>query len=455
MIKKIIKKFYNIEKINLELLPVNHFNNFYWIDDFIKSIKQYICIREEEKLLIILPNQVYLLNDTAIELMLHLLKGNSIESYITLNNLNNKQIEQIHYFMCDLRSLLKGCFSENQEKKTIEFIPYKRYFYQYPILSEIAVTYVCNALCEFCYVDSNKNTKNELSTDQLKCILYKIKNEAKVPGVSFTGGEPTLRKDLLELIKFARSINLRVNLITNGINIDQEYAMQLKDAGLNSAQVSLEAGEESIHEELTKVKGSLKKTLAAVKYLKENDIFVHTNTTINQLNKDSLLQLVDIAKESGTNRLSMNMLMPCGNSIQNKYLWISYSEIGEIINKLKLYSQEKDVEFMWYSPTPLCLYNPIQYGLGNKTCAAAHGLLSIDPAGNILPCSSLNIPLGNLLNSNFDEIWFSEKALFYRYLHFAPEFCKKCYLFEICGSACPIYFDQFSFDEIKNKNMHK
>lgn len=444
-------KFYKYDKIKIEITPNGNFIDLIWIDNFINSIKEYVYVREDENLLIILPNQVYKLNNTATELLSFLLKGNSIISYLDSYLLNPQQIKAINYFICDLRSLLKGCFIENEERKSIEVVPYNRYFYNYPILSEIALTYACNAICKFCYVDCSKNNKNDLTTEELKIIIWKIKNEAKVPTVSFTGGEPTLRHDLPELIKFARSINLRVNLITNGILIDQKLAKILKDAGLNSAQVSLEAGQEDIHESLTQVKGSFCKTLSAIKYLKENNIFTHTNTTINQLNKNFLLSIIDIAKKIGTNRLSMNMLVPCGNSVNNPDLWISYSEIGEIVNELRLYSQQLNVEFMWYSPTPLCLFNPIQHRLGNKTCAAAHGLLSINPKGNILPCSSLNIPLGNLLENNFNEIWFSEKAVYYRLLEFAPKLCKECSYFEICGSACPIYFEKFGIKEINNK----
>jgi radical SAM protein with 4Fe4S-binding SPASM domain len=347
-----------------------------------------------------------------------------------------------------------GCFRENQERRAVEYVPYNRYFYNYPILSEIAVTYRCNASCEFCYIDG-KDKVEELLTEEMKIILFKIKEEAKVPSVSFTGGEPTLRADLFELIKYARSINLRVNLITNGVNIDERYARLLKDAGLNSVQISLESGDKDEHEYLTKVKGSFNKVLSAIKYIKDNGIFVHTNTTINRLNKQSLAKLVDISKELGTNRLSMNMLMPCGNAANNKDLWVSYTEIGEIVREVGFYAKEKGVEFMWYSPTPFCIFNPVEYGLGNKTCAAAHGLLSVNPLGDILPCSSLNISLGNLLKNNFDEIWFSKKALYYRMLEFAPSSCKSCSLFYVCGAGCPIYFEKVGLSEIMDKSISR
>jgi radical SAM protein with 4Fe4S-binding SPASM domain len=96
--------------------------------------------------------------------------------------------------------------------------------------------------------------------------------------------------------------------------------------------------------------------------------------------------------------------------------------------------------FYWYSPTPFCTYNPIARGHGNKSCAAADGLLSVAPDGSILPCSSWDEPIGNLLEKNFGELWFSEKARFYKEKHFAPVPCRTCDSFIACQGACPLYW---------------
>jgi len=423
--------------------------NIIWIDDFIMSIKDYINVRKEEKLLILLPNQVFQLNETATELLSYLLEGNSI--YTLIDFLDENKMEDVQNFMCDLRALLMGCVKEDQERKAIEYIPYRRYFYKYPILSEVAITYRCNAACLFCYANCPRKEVEELRTDEAKIILKKIKEEAKVPSVSFTGGEPTLREDLLQLITYARENGLRVNLISNGLIIDEAYARELKRAGLNSAQISLESGIEEIHDYLTQVRGSFRKTISSILFLKAEGINVHTNSTINKINRGSLTNLIDLVADLGLKRLSMNMIMPCGSVVSSNIdkLQMKYSEIGEIVLNLKKKADEKGIEFLWYSPTPYCLFNPIQYKLGNKSCSAAFGLLSIDSLGNVLPCSSLNVPLGNLLDNSFDEIWFSEKSLYYRQLKFAPSHCHNCKLFEICGAACPIYFEKFKFDETK------
>ena len=105
------------------------------------------------------------------------------------------------------------------------------------------------------------------------------------------------------------------------------------------------------------------------------------------------------------------------------------------------------VEFMWYSPTPLCIFNTITEGLGNKGCAACDGLLSVDPAGNILPCSSWDEPLGNLITHDFDTIWFSARATEIRNKKSAPEVCTGCDSLSICQGACPLFYRADSNDD--------
>jgi radical SAM protein with 4Fe4S-binding SPASM domain len=95
---------------------------------------------------------------------------------------------------------------------------------------------------------------------------------------------------------------------------------------------------------------------------------------------------------------------------------------------------------MWYSPTPICLFNPIASGFGNRGCSACEGLLSIDPKGNILPCSSWPEPVGNILNEGFEAVWSKKRAEWIRGKEAAPEECKECKSFAVCQGACPLYF---------------
>ena len=108
-----------------------------------------------------------------------------------------------------------------------------------------------------------------------------------------------------------------------------------------------------------------------------------------------------------------------------------------------------DVEFMWYSPTPVCIFNPIQYRLGNKGCAACDGLLSVSPSGDVLPCSSWPEPVGNLLREPFRQVWDSARARWLRTKQYAAPICRACPDFALCQGGCPLYWRHFGHEELE------
>jgi len=109
---------------------------------------------------------------------------------------------------------------------------------------------------------------------------------------------------------------------------------------------------------------------------------------------------------------------------------------------------KKGIQFVWYAPTPVCLFNPIAHGLGAKHCAACDGLISVDAEGGLLPCSSFSEPVGNLLEEGFEKVWYNRASKFWRAKDYAPEGCKSCEHFHYCYGACPLYFDVMGFEEI-------
>ncbi|GAI83859.1 unnamed protein product, partial [marine sediment metagenome] len=107
----------------------------------------------------------------------------------------------------------------------------------------------------------------ELNTNDSKKILFKIYNEAHIPSVSFTGGEPLLRHDICELVEYASHIGLWTNLITNGTFLNAAIVKKLKKVGLSSAQISIEGPNPAIHDNITGVQGSFDATVAGIKLL--------------------------------------------------------------------------------------------------------------------------------------------------------------------------------------------
>jgi radical SAM protein with 4Fe4S-binding SPASM domain len=421
-----------------ELRTTNTVFDLSWVDEFIKKVKPYIYVRKLDRLLILIPNQAYKLNESGIAMLDFLLHGHSIHEFLSHIKGTEEKRRDIHHFFCDLRAAIKGCLRENEQREAISYYEFNGEFNEYPVLSEIAVTYRCNLKCEFCYVGDKRY--GELNTNDTKKILFKIYHEANVPSVSFTGGEPLVRNDICTLVEYASNIGLWTNLITNATLLSREIVHNLKRAGLSSAQVSIEGPNPAVHDAITGIAGSFDMTMRGLKLLMKAEIPVHTNTTVSKNNIAHLEEIVLLAKDVGLSRLSMNLLIPCGSALHKQHLWVPYSDIGDYIMRLKRRAAEAQIKFLWYSPVPMCAFNPIAHGFGNKSCAAITGLLSIDPLGNIIPCSSWRMPVGSLLKQRFEDIWQSAMLNYFKNIEYAPSVCHECLSFDVCKGACPLYW---------------
>lgn len=427
-----------------------------WIDGYAARIKPYVRVREADSLLIKIPNQTHKLNPQGLKLLKFLFDGGKAVSVV--EKYPEGQRERIsldmYYFFRDLMALLKGCYSEKEERRAVEVKEFALGHNSLPVLSEIAVTYRCNLACKFCYAGCGCRKDEEhpdLSAAELKKVLTIIKEEAEVPSVSFTGGEPLLRPELPELAAHAKALGMWANLITNGTLATEETVKKLAAAGLDSAQVSVEAGSEAEHDAIAACPGAFRRTVRGLENLRKAGIRVHTNTTVSALNKGSLAGVLDLVKSLGLEKFSMNLLMPVGSAGKNfGETFVSYSEAGPLVESVKEMAERRGLEFMWYSPTPLCIFNPISRGLGNKGCAACDGLLSVAPNGDLLPCSSYPKPLGNLLKEkgSFKRLWEGKEFAWFRGKAFAHEKCRACRYLAVCNGGCPLYWEKTGYAEL-------
>ena len=428
--------------------------------DIVSATRHYIFIRPEDRLIILRPNRLHHLNETAM-MMLDQLYGdpegpdvNAVVQSVALRyGTDEARVRQ------DLRDLLKSLcallnddFGAATNVRQTRFGSHRR---ELPVLSEIALTYRCQNRCTFCYADAPRRGKRvpEMTTDEVKVIIDRICDEAHCPTVSFTGGEPTLRRDLPELVTYAKGKGMRVNLITNGIKCGEiSYVRELAAAGLDSAQLSVEGGSAEVHDAITQHAGAWACAVRGVENLRQEGIHTHTNTTICGGNREHLTELIDfIADTLKSEYFSMNMVIRTGTALEHDEDDISYTEIGALIESVKARAQEKGVHFVWYSPVPYCLFNPVQAGLGSKSCACVDGLISVNPAGQLIPCSSFDRGIGDLLHQPFDKVWYSRTALYWRRKEFLPPVCERCGIKDICCGACPLYWAQRgSYEELES-----
>lgn len=425
----------------------------------VEATKEYIFIRPEDGLIIMRPNRLNFLNETAV-MMLQGLYGNAsgpdVEGVLTQvsqhYDVGRDQVQQdLLRLLQSLSALLNDDICAAPSVKQTGFGSHSR---ELPVLSEIAVTYRCQNRCTFCYADAPKRGRDvpEMTTAEVCTIIDRIFDEAHCPTVSFTGGEPTLRPDLPELVAYARAKGMRVNLITNGFKCaDEGFVADLAKAGLHSAQVSIEGGSSEVHDAITQHPGSFERAVAGVGHLRGATIHTHTNTTICGGNRHYLLELVNfIADELESEYFSMNMVIRTGTALSHSEDDIRYTEIGPIIESVQRRASEKGVRLVWYSPVPYCLFNPVQANLGSKSCACVDGLISVNPAGELIPCSSFERGIGDLLHQPFEKVWYSRTALYWRRKEFVPPVCQRCEIRDICCGACPLYWDERgSFTDIQ------
>lgn len=435
-----------------------------WVDGFVDRIRPYVYVRETDNVLIRMPNQAFKLNRSGCRILRYLLRGGRISGLLAEGGGSAAMAEDLFVFFNDLSAMLRGTLCEQYSSPALNCVPFTLGYIERPILSEVALTYDCTVNCRFCYAGcecvapanvrkcgrtSSATGSGQPARTDFRRILDIIRTEAEVPSVSFTGGEPMLAPDILELISYAHDVlGMRVNLITNGTLIDTRAARQLKEAGLASAQVSIEADRADVHDAITGVTGSFDASVAGFVALRDAGIHVHPHATVCSINRDAVESMPVFARSLGADRFSLNMVIPAGRAVEPD-LGIAYAEISGIVSGVLAASRREEVQFMWYSPTPMCLFNPIPLGLGNKGCSACEGLLSVNPAGELLPCSSWPEPLGDLSRQGFDALWFGARARWVREKRESHGECRACKDFALCHGACPLYFKANGYGEIE------
>ncbi len=432
-----------------------------WIDAFWRDMGAFLFIREEDGVVILPPNQVYKANPSGIGALAHMESRGRISSLPGLAD--GERARQVHEFFTDLRDFCAGDTRGMDSRPAVERVPYTFQYTKLPILGEIAVTYRCNNACLFCYAGCGATAGGcgatgrcapssgpEMSLREIRRIIHIFKEQARIPFFSFTGGEPLLRRDLEAMIRCARRTGLRVNLITNATLADAARSRGLAAAGLTTAQVSVESPSEEEHDRLTAAPGSFRRTLAGIAALREAGISVQTNTTLTALNAPRAALMPAFLKSLGVSRFAMNLYIPAQTDAPESPdpLLLPYSAAGPVIESVRRAGRAEGMTFYWYSPIPHCIYNPVARGLGNKSCAAMDGLLSVSPSGDVLPCSSYPLPMGNLLRAGFRDVWFSPQAAHFKNKEYAPPLCAGCESFTACQAACPLYWQRAGTQEI-------
>ena len=266
----------------------------------------------------------------------------------------------------------------------------------------------CNQKCVHCYAAGQTlSDEAELTTEEWKKILDSCRS-AGIPQVTFTGGEPTMRKDLFELISYARWFISRLN--TNGIRLTEEYCRKLHEAELDSVQVTFYSADPAVHNRLVGAP-RYEETLAGIKNAVAEGLSVSINTPLCTLNRD-YNKTLHLLHELGVIYVTCSGLITTGSATQpeSEALQLRSEELEEILRNAVSYCHENGMEIAFTSPGWLDEQVFEELNIPSPSCGACLSNMAVTPGGNVVPCQSWldDQPLGNMLTDDWQTIWNSE-----------------------------------------------
>lgn len=287
----------------------------------------------------------------------------------------------------------------------------------------LEMTYNCNNKCEYCYNGIYKES-DLLSINEIKNLIEECK-EIGVMHLSFTGGEPFLRRDLLDIIEYAHKSKFYITIQTNGTLINEEIAERLSRYSPISVAVTIHSAYQNIHDSFTKVNGSYKKAINGIKILSEYRIPVTMRCVVTNKNYDGLKEYIKLAKKLNVRYNISPLLYPSiDGSIEPLKLRLNEEQLKEIMLEQYYFPQE-------------------------DPCGAGKIKVVVSPDGKVYPCPFYHKEIGDLKKESLKTIINSDKALYISKLFSKPEECKKCRLVKNCP-RCPVisYYQEGDFKKL-------
>lgn len=309
-----------------------------------------------------------------------------------------------------------------------------------PYRLDLALTYRCNNDCAHCYNvvphAPLPGGKGELDTASWKRILDHAW-ELGIPHIVFTGGEPTLREDLPELIAHAEANGQITGLNTNGRRLaDRKYLDRLVAAGLDHVQITLESCDPAVHDRMVRAH-AFDQTVRGIRHALASPLFVMTNTTMLRTNAHTIPATLDFLADLGVPTVGLNALIYAGRGA-TVGTGLAESELAPLLEIARQKTKANGQRLIWYTPTQYCHFDPVQMDLGVKGCTAALYNMCVEPDGSVLPCQSYYCSLGNFLTEDWEAIWNHPLARRLREREWLPEKCRDCLLLAECGGGCPL-----------------
>jgi PqqA peptide cyclase len=299
------------------------------------------------------------------------------------------------------------------------------------------LTYRCNLQCPYCYNPLDlREYRDELTTQQWSDVLRDAA-ELGVVQAHFSGGEPTLRRDLGALVGEASRLGLYTNLITQGTFLDDPLLDQLLARGLNHIQISIQAPEGRLADSIA---GAIvhDKKIDALRRIGERDVALTLNCVLHRRNHDAIGAVIDFAERLAIARLELANVQFYGWAYRNRSALMPTQAQVRNAEAVVCAARERlrgKMEIVYVLPDYFGEFpKPCMNGWGNE-------FMTVTPNGYVLPCPAAiairDLHFENVRNRKISDIWRkSESFERYRGTGWMREPCRSCERREIDWGGC-------------------
>lgn len=264
-----------------------------------------------------------------------------------------------------------------------------------PLSVQLDLTYRCNERCVHCYLDHDDH--GEMTTTEIKHLLDQMA-EAGVFILTLSGGEIFLRKDFFEILEHARRLMFCVKLKTNAVLIREREAKRLRDLSIDSVQISIYSHRPEVHDAITLIPGSHRRSVDAIRFLKSQGLKVTIANVLMTGNMQDYPGVRALAAELGVECTLDPTVTPMMDGNRSTLdLGVDQSALRQVFRDASLVG---DVDEFCAIPAKAG-----ESDLESTPCSAGHTACYVSPYGEVFPCVQFPLPTGNVRKQRFVDIW--------------------------------------------------